>query len=230
MMNELAVAGLKDSQGLIARLKLAQAIAGGLFALFLMFHLVNFYLAPFGLDVFNDFQRLIRPIYQFPPIELMVVLGPLVVHTVSGLWLLWLRPKRARLSWHAYAGFFLLLVIVGHVVAVRGPSFWYGVFPEFEGLSFSLWYFPVYFYPYYFLLALAGFYHMAIGINRIGGRFSLPVPRRTSKVIIALAVGWTLISLLALGGHLFSVPNPSDSDFARLGEKLFDLDVSQPWL
>ena len=63
---------------------------------------------------------------------------------------------------HRYAGFFLLVFIGGHIVAVRGASWFYDVYPGFEGLAFSIAAVPGYFYPYYFLLAVAGFYH---GIN-----------------------------------------------------------------
>ena len=60
-----------------------------------------------------------------------------------------------------------MLVMAGHIAAVRGPSWLLDIYPGFLGLSFS-----VEFAPYYFLLALAGFYHglngLGIGLSRLG--------------------------------------------------------------
>ena len=225
-----AVPRTMQSSLLIRRLKVAQAIAGTVFSVFLSFHLANFFLAPFGPEVFNGFQRSIRVFYQSPLVEWLVVVVPLLVHVVCGVWLLLVNKGRGRWSWHRMAGIFLMLVIVGHVAAVRGPSVLYDVFPEFEGLSFSLWYFPAYFYPYYFLLAMAGFYHMTLGLDRVRIRFSLPLPTLSSRILLLTVAAWSVISLLALGGLLFPVSDPSTSAFALLGAQLFGLDVSRPWL
>lgn len=214
------------------RLRATQGIAGGLFSLFLLVHLANFYLAPFGLEAYNGFQQLARTVYQYPLVELLVVALPVLTHIICGLWLIVLKRRvtgKMTMSWQTVAGLFLSLVIVGHVVAVRGPSLLYGVYPGFEGLSFSLWYFPAYFYPYYFLLALAGFYHMMTGFARLGSRYQLVAAGSVPSALTVVVAIWTLVSLLALDGQLFEVPVPSASAFAKLGEELFGMDIHRPW-
>ena len=216
------------------RLIAVQAIAGSLFAVFVMLHLSNIAIAPFGIDVFNEYQRTIRKFYQYPLIELLIVIGPLLTHAIAGIWLFSIRRgrrhKRPFLSrLHSWAGCLLLVFIVGHILAVRGASFFYDVFPEFEGLAFSLWYFPAYFYPYYFLLALAGFYHATNGLRTLGARKGLKLTATIQATMTTVAGLWIMVSLLALGGILFNIGDPTDNDFARLGASLLNMDPDKPW-
>ena len=219
-----------------SRLKQAQAIAGSLFAIFVLLHLSNIFLAPFGSDTFNEYQRHIRQFYQFPLVELVIVILPIIVHAIAGVWL-WLirraaskvdtRPLRARL--HSWTGVFLLLFIIGHILAVRGSSYFYGVYAEFEGLAFSLWYMPAYFYPYYFLLALAGFYHATNGLRTLAARRGSLLPAKIHTGVIIIAAAWILVSLLSLGGVLVDVENPADNDFARLAGEITGMNPNEPW-
>ena len=145
-------------------LKQIQAATGLLFAAFLGLHLINTWLAALGPAIYDGLQGALRAIYQFAPIEALL-LAALSVHLVVGLLRLVTEPKRVlnrRARWHRYAGFFLLVFIGGHILAVRGASWFYDVYPGFAGLAFSLEAVPGYFYPYYFLLGVAGFYH---GLN-----------------------------------------------------------------
>lgn len=149
--------GIDLEQGLVR----SQAVAGALFFLFLLLHLSNILLAPLGAEVFNEYQRTVRALYQYPVIELVIVMIPIVVHAVAGVSLYFLRrgkkavrSLRARL--HTWAGVFLLLVIVGHVIAVRGglPFFMAfsrnlkvchshsGIFLRFFILTISCWLLP----------------------------------------------------------------------------------------
>jgi len=124
-----------------------------------------------------------------------------------------------------WAGAFLLFVIVGHVAATRGASFFYGVFPGFEGLSFSLWWIPTYFYPYYLLLGSFGFYHATNGLMTLARRRGLGVPWQaqvTASVIMTALVG---LALLSMGGAFFDIANPVDNDYARLFEQLFGIEL-----
>ncbi len=222
--------GIDLEQGLVR----SQTVAGALFFLFLLLHLSNILLAPLGAEVFNEYQRTVRALYQYPVIELVIVMIPIVVHAVAGVSLYFLRrgkkavrSLRARL--HTWAGVFLLLVIVGHVIAVRGPSFFYGVFPEFEGVSFSLWYFPAFFYPYYFLLAVAGFYHGSGGMMMLLRRFGILRMRQLPSPLIGLVAAAFLTSLLAFDGRLFEVPDQLEDDFGKLYAEILDLDINSPW-
>lgn len=207
-----------------------QQVAGAVFATFVLFHLSNIFIAPLGIEAFNGYQRLLQQVYQFPLIEVGVVLGPLVCHAVAGIWLAILRRGRRgrrslRARLHTWAGFFVLVVIGGHVLATRGASFFFGVFPEFQGLSFSLWYALAYFYPYYFLLAVAGFCHASNGLRMVLSLNGVNIPRRVQSIATAVVAVLVALSLLSLGGFLFDVGNPADNDFARLAETLFGIEI-----
>lgn len=216
------------------RLRRVQAVAGALFSIFVLLHLSNIALAPFGIEAFNAYQRVIRTFYQQPVIELIIVIGPLLAHVIAGIWLFVLRhgqpPKQRPLlaRMHSWAGCFLLLVIFGHIAAVRGPSFFADVFPEFQGLAFSLWYLPYYFYPYYFLLALAGFYHATNGLRTLAARKGVVIGRSVQTNATIVAAIWVAVSLLSLGGVLVQVDNPADNDFARLLGGILGADPSVP--
>lgn len=222
-------APMRQSFGVERALVKAQITAGALFATFVTLHLSNILIAPLGIDAFNSYQQILRVFYQHPVIEITIVIAPLVVHAVAGVGLAIIRKKRGprplRARFHTWAGFFLLLFIGGHVLATRGPSFFFGVFPGFEGLSFSLWYVPWYFYPYYFLLGLAGFYHASGGIIRALARQGLRVKQHHHYAATAIIGALLIVSLLALGGHLFETGHPADNDYARLGQQLFGIEI-----
>lgn len=200
--------------------KALQAATGLLFAAFVSVHLLNTWLASFGPEVYDGVQRALRAVYQFAPLEALL-LSALVVHLAIGLWHLWRGPKRAlntRARLHRYAGIFLALVIAGHILAVRGASWFYDVYPEFIGLAFSIDALPGYFYPYYFLLSIAGFYHALNGTGIALQRFG--IRRRltdgTLKVAAGIAAVLTGAALLAFGGVWTDVGDPAHSAFGQL--------------
>lgn len=197
-----------------------QAVSGSLFLMFLALHLSNVLIAPLGVDAFNAYQTTLRQFYQHPLVEIAVLMAPLVTHAIAGIWLRILRRRRGvkpRRNLHFWAGTFLLIFVPGHILAVRGPSLVYGIYPEFEGVAFSLWFMPYWFYPYYFLLALAGLYHGTNGLGRVLIRNG--VISNTRKLIwpvISIGGIGVAISLMSLGGVFFETPDPMDNDFARL--------------
>ena len=104
------------------------------------------------------------------------------------------------------------------------------MYPAFEGVAFSLWFFPAYFYPYYFLFALAGLLHASngwlavmqlCGVRLKKDRFLIPVSL-TGAIMI-------LTSLLSFGGVFFDIGDPAQSDYAQLVAQQFGFDVNQPW-
>ena len=103
-----------------------------------------------------------------------------------------------------------MLVIAGHILAVRGPSLFFDVYPGFAGLAFTIEFLPGHFYPYYFALGLAGFYHAlngaSIALGRLGIRFALP--QRHLTLASSLAALAMVVSLLGLGGVWFDVGDP----------------------
>jgi succinate dehydrogenase/fumarate reductase cytochrome b subunit len=203
-----------------------QAVSGAVFSLFLFVHLLNQALAMAGASAYDDAQGSARRVYQAPVLELVLVGAPLLVHVVSALVQLSRRPKAsAPVSWrvrvHRYSGRFLLLVIVGHVVATRGASLGYGTFPGFHGVAFTFQWAPTFFWPYYTALALCGWYHLVHGLSTAGAVLQWPgvsvLQRRRVFVSVvgigALALGF---GVLSLGGLLVDVGDPASSTYARL--------------
>ena len=207
-------------------LKKLQAATGVIFFIFVLLHLFNTWLAAFGADAYDGFQAAARAGYQFLPVEILL-LAALATHLVVGITRIVVEPRRslnARAKWHRYAGIFLAVFIVGHIFAVRGPSWFFDIYPGFEGLAFSIDYAPWYFFPYYFLLGLAGFYH---GINGVGialGRLGFS-GRMVNPVVVpatAFAGVFTLAALLGLYGVWTDVGQPYESEFAKLAFEILD--------
>ena len=212
-----------------------QAVSGLVFLTFAGLHLTNQMLATAGPDVYNAFQRVVRLLYQHPLIELSVVAGALSVHVVAGVRRMLLRGVRgrggsARMRLHRLTGYFLLLVIFGHVAAVRGPSLILGIFPEFEGVAFSLWWMPGYFYVYYSLLAFTGLYHGANGtllaLQALGLRSGPAVVRGWPFWIpVGAATGLLVLGILGFGGRLFEIANPTTNEYAGMWHEHFGVDL-----
>lgn len=201
-------------------LKKIQAWTGVLFAVFVALHLVNTWVGGFGATAYDSVQSVFRVVYQFPPVEALL-LAALAVHMVVGVMRIAREPRREltpRSRLHRYAGFFLMVFIVGHILAVRGPSWFYDIYPGFQGLAFSIDYVPAYFYPYYFLLGVAGFYHglngLSIALARLGWRVRMsPLVLRNATAAAALLMVGTL---LALGGFTTDPGDIYNSGFAQL--------------
>jgi succinate dehydrogenase/fumarate reductase cytochrome b subunit len=201
-----------------------QAASGMIFAVFLAAHLVNTWVAVAGPGIYAAMQRTLSLGYQAPVLE-WLILGSVLVHAGCAV-IRWRRETRGKLPWrgrlHRYAGVFLLLVIGGHVTAVRLLPGYYGFQPGFEGVAFSLELLPGFFYPYYLLLGLAGAYHGLNGLILAAGRLGLrlQVPPRWVYAGAGAAAVLTVAALLAFGGVLFEVADPWQSDFARLYQRL----------
>ncbi len=222
-------------------LKKLQAITGLIFATFVAVHLLNTWLAGLGPAAYDGVQVALRQVYQFVFVEVLI-LSALLVHVVAGVMRIVKEPKRTltvRARVHRYAGFFLMLVIVGHILAVRGPSVFFDVYPGFAGLAFSIEFLPGFFYPYYLLLGMAGFYHALNGsgialqrlrgrsggrIGELGRRFVLPQRRLALASSVAALV--MVVSLLGFGGVWFDVGDVASSDFARLAKELLGVETT----
>ena len=207
-------------------IKKVQATSGAFFAVFVAIHLFNTALAAFGVTAYDSFQEAVRGIYQAFLIEILL-LSALLIHIVCGVIRL-IRERRrtlsARAKWHRYSGLFLLIFIGGHIMAVRGPSWFFGVYPGFEGLAFSIDFAPYYFFPYYFLLGVAGFYHalngLSLGLPRIGLRLGVGdglLLRTTAASAVVM-----MSALLGLAGVWTDVGAPYESDFAKLALEIWN--------
>jgi succinate dehydrogenase/fumarate reductase cytochrome b subunit len=215
-----------------ARWARLQAISGLAFSIFLLMHLANTLAALRGPAAYDGLQRVLRLYYQNPLVEILGIAVALTVHVTASI--VRIRMRRAgstpgeatatpplRMRLHRYSAYYLLVFIVGHIGATRGPQLLYGIAPGFAGLSFTLTHYGFYFYPYYALLALAGLYHGVNGILLALGTLAVRVPPVLRKgpgfvTPIAIVGVGLLVSLLALGGVLFPIANPEDNEFAQL--------------
>jgi len=208
------------------RLVRIQASSGLVFAVFLSLHLVNVMVSALGPGLYDAFQVRIRPLYQFPLLEVGVLLTALVVHMVAGITRLRRRPRsrnwgklplRTRL--HRVSAYFLLVFVLGHVAATRLPSLLDGVWLGFAGLSYSMHMLPAYFYPYYVALGLCGLFHGSYGtylaLRALGVRMPA-VSRLGTRAVVPLAAAAVLVVLgvLSFGGHLYAIDDPRQSAFA----------------
>ena len=200
----------------------SRASRGLVFLVFLSLHLVNTALAALGPAVYDGVQGVLRIFYQAPVVELVLATA-LLLHIAVGVTRLVTERQRAltpRSRWHRYAAIFLLVVIFGHIAAVRGPSLLLDIHPGFYGLAFSLDYVPVYFYPYYFLFGLAGAYHGVNGALIALGRLGLRAPSVSLGLMSVCVAVLLVFALLGLGGVLFTIDDPSTSDFAKLASEI----------
>jgi succinate dehydrogenase/fumarate reductase cytochrome b subunit len=205
------------------KLQQAQAISGALFGAFLLFHLVNTAIAVRGAEVYDGVQNQLRAVYQVPIIELGLVLAPLLAHMGLALTSMWRRRGKslptpgwpARL--HRWSGRFLLIFVLGHVGATRLPALLADAPPRFAGVAFTFQWIPLYFWPYYPLLALAGWYHFLFGLGtalpqlglRSAGKLLSP---RTLAVTFALGAVALLAGIVTFGTADASV---RESPFAK---------------
>ena len=213
------------------RLHLLQVWSGVLFALFLTVHLTNLAVATLGAARYDEVQTGLRRAYQSPVLELVLVLGPLLVHAAAGALRLLRRVRAAPVaapSWrtrlHRWSGAVLLVFFLGHVTATRGASALYGVFPRFEGVAFTLRWVPAYFWPYYTLFALAGLVHLVLGLpvalSLLGLRASALRKPAVAGTLIAFGALLLVLGLLSIGGVFFDVGHPERGPYAQLLVKL----------
>ena len=185
--------------------------------------------ASLGEESYNSLQRYWRQYYQHPPVE-SILLGSLAVHIGTSLIRRWKKltattaktsvngnnatssqPTKRWLSQqlHTFTGYFLALIVVGHVYFCRK-----GVPPEYGGLAFLLRHptLRVLFTPYFLFFAMAGLYHMVVGFptavrfvfgTGLPAGLSFSVYRIPRWVVVGVMVGCGALlgGVLTLGGH-----------------------------
>jgi succinate dehydrogenase/fumarate reductase cytochrome b subunit len=183
------------------RLRAAQALTGTLFGLFLVVHLLNQMVAVRGAVAYDGVQGTLRAAYQAPAVEVLLVLAPLLAHAGLALRAMWLRrgartPSPTGLARvHRWSGRVLLLFFVGHVVATRAPAVLSNAAPGFAGVAFTLKWAPLWFWPYYAALALAGWFHLLYGLGTALPQLGLlPAGRLPGR--------GTILAVFALGAAL----------------------------
>ncbi len=191
-----------------ASLRHVQRWSGVLMSLFVGAHLLNQATAACGPSVYTPLQRILRAVYQHPIVEVGLVISPMLVHVAVDVMLIWRRrrqpaPSSWRLRVHRVSGRVLGLFFVGHVIATRGPSLVFGVFPELEGIALTMIVRPEFFFPYYVLFGAAGVVHgvfgMALALPSIAGFRGL-FAGRAVVVGSAVAAAAVVAGVLGFGG------------------------------
>lgn len=215
------------------RLLRVQAASGALFALFLAVHLGNTMLAALGPATYDAAQGQLRAVYQVPAIEVALVVGPLVVHVVASVWRVLRRrrlgqpsPRAVRTRLQRYSAVVLLVFIVGHVVATRGASLIFGVWPGFDAIAFTMVWTPAYFIPYYTLFSVAALYHLinglAVAMPRLGVRGLVGL--RSDRAVLGLSAALALLLVLGVAGFAGAFEEVRgraiDGSYARMLEAL----------
>jgi succinate dehydrogenase/fumarate reductase cytochrome b subunit len=207
-MREFSVSRRRDAARERALIRV-QAASGALFAVFLVAHLVNQMFAAAGPAVYDEMQGQLRAVYQAPLVELACVGAPLLVHLVVSVWRMVRRRRRGaqgpaapRMRWQRITAVVLLVFTLGHVVATRGASLVYGVFPGFDGVAYTLVWVFAYFFPYYLLFSIAALYHalngLALALPRIG--LAGPPALRSHRAIVAAWAAGAVALALGLAG------------------------------
>lgn len=177
-----------------------QAGSGALFAVFLLAHLVNQMVAMAGPAAYDGVQAGLRSVYQVPAVEVAVVGAPLLVHVAASVARVVRRRRRGRSEPPAvrtrlqrWSAVVLLVFFAGHVLATRGTSLVYGVYPGFDAIAYTMVWRPGWFIPYYAVFSVAALYHalhgLTLALPRLGLRAAGGRPMRA-------AAGW----LAAIGG------------------------------
>lgn len=163
-------------RGSFPKLGHIQAASGIVFALFLSLHLLTTMSAVFGIDAYDRTLGSLRNLYRpHIAVELALIGGSSVIHVACAVWQFVRRRKvvQATGPWwlraHRLSGYFLLIVILGHVLATRiapllstGPTATGAA--DFSFLAYATLWAPWFFWPYYLLLGLCGSLHLGFGL------------------------------------------------------------------
>ncbi len=213
-----------------------QASSGAIFLVFTLVHLANTASGAAGPETYDAFQRGARAVYQIPWVEIVAIALPLAVHFTAALERLRRdgfrrRDRSLRGRLHRATGRVLLVVIGGHILAVRGPSLFLDFHPDAGGLAFSLWWMPWVFYPYYTLFAFSAAYHGWNGLFLFASSWGRPLAAalRTGPgfwLPVGLVCALTLAGVLRLGGAFGDIADPTDNAYARMWEDFGYVDLA----
>lgn len=154
-----------------------QAASGAIFALFLTLHLLTAASGALGIESYDGTLGLLRRIYRpHVAVELLVMGASGTIHIACAVLQMIRRRKIFALkgAWwmraHRLSGYFLLLVIIGHVLATRiAPTLATGPTAtgkaDFSFLAFATLAAPYFFWPYYLMLGVAGSLHLGLGLH-----------------------------------------------------------------
>jgi succinate dehydrogenase/fumarate reductase cytochrome b subunit len=206
----------------VGRVAKVQALSGLCFALFLALHLATTVSAAGGPGSYDGTLASLRAIYRAHPIvEFLLVGVSAAVHIACAVIQFNRRRKTGphpkpglRLRLHRWSGYFLMLVIVGHVFATRvmpaqsasGPA-------DFAYLGYSVLSWPAMINPYYYALGTAGAVHFGLGLGfAVSALLPGRDPRRLSMAVAAV------VAVLVIAGVTGIIGNAEKADPSRFSE------------
>jgi succinate dehydrogenase/fumarate reductase cytochrome b subunit len=148
----------------LERLKKIHRYSGIVLATFFVFHIINHLFAWGGADMHIRVMKLLRHVYRFPPVEVVLLLSALI-QVVVGLMLVWkkgFRKNRYDLL-QVISGLYLSFFLLFHIRAVMLGRYSWKVETDFHFAAWGVKNAPadLFFIPYYSLSVLCVFIHLA---------------------------------------------------------------------
>lgn len=206
------------------RLAKVQALSGLAFAIFLGMHLATTVSAAGGPASYDGTLASLRAIYRaHPVVEFLLIGTSAAVHIACAILQIVRRRKSGphprppwRLRLHRWAGYFLMLAIVGHVYATRVMPALGGGRADYSYLAFSVIAWPYFINPYYFALGLAGATHFGLGL---GFAAQALAPAAFSPVVKQVSIGVAVTTgILVFAGVTGIIVKSGEADRSRFAE------------
>ncbi|NIG57121.1 hypothetical protein [Chitinophaga sp. Cy-1792] len=182
-------------------LKRFHRISGIVIATFLVLHLSNHLFALGGPDLHIRVMKLLRPVYRFPPVEILLMLCVLM-QVLSGLSLV-ITNKFYRKPYYVFiqvaTGLYLSFFMIYHVRAVlMGRYLWHTDTNFFFAAGVANRY-PekLFFIPYYTLSLVCAFAHIAC-IHYIKRKEQLTGGSIIKRELLFISIGGSIITLLIM--------------------------------
>ena len=201
------------------RLTRVQAASGLGFAFFLALHLATTVSAVGGPASYDGTLASLRAVYRAHPIVELLLIGATAATHITCAILQIVRRRRTGphpspplvLRIHRWAGYFLMLAIVGHVYATRVMPAMAESGADFSYLAFSILAWPYFIKPYYYALGLAGAIHLGLGL----GYAMTALGPRSPWIRKASAAGAGIAAALVVAGVTGMIARSAEADRSR---------------
>lgn len=186
-------------------LKKIHRYSGIVLATFFLFHMTNHLFACGGADLHIRVMKLLRIVYRFPPVEILLLLSALV-QVISGLTLAWKKGfrKNGYDVMQVVSGLYLSFFLFYHIGAVMLGRHVWNVETDFHFAAWGVKNSPadLFFIPYYSLSVLCVFIHLACvhrqkSLALSQSKSSHRSPERQALAIMASGVIVTILILVS---------------------------------
>lgn len=184
-------------------LKTIHRWSGIAIAAFFIIHIINHLFSLAGGDSHIAVMSLLRPIYRFPPVEVLLLLC-VVVQVIAGIQLLWTKGFRKNKFdvLQAASGLYLSFFLVYHVRAVMMGRYVWNADTNFHFAAWGVKNYPAayFFIPYYALSVVCVFIHLAcVHRQKVIDRFAVPTARAMQQAYGIMAFGIITTALIMIG-------------------------------